>query len=71
LPLNSIPLVGTVFFLIYNGKATLRRPKYSADTSTTGIKAGPAFHARYFQLKNFDKITRNAFVETRAASYTA
>jgi hypothetical protein len=54
LPLNSIPLVGTVFFLVYNG-----------------IKAGPAFHARYFQLKNFDKTTREAFVETRKASYTA
>jgi hypothetical protein len=54
LPLNSIPLVGTAFFLIYNG-----------------IKAGPAFHARYFQLKNFDKTTRQAFVETRRASYTA
>jgi hypothetical protein len=54
LPLNSIPLVGTIFFLIYNG-----------------VKAGPTFHARYFQLKNFNKPTREAFVQTRKSSYTA
>ncbi|KAF8964105.1 hypothetical protein BDZ97DRAFT_1660920 [Flammula alnicola] len=36
-----------------------------------GIKAGPAFHARYFQLKSYDKITRHEFVEQRKGAYTA
>jgi len=54
LPLNSIPIVGTALFLLYNG-----------------AKAGPGFHARYFQLKNFDKTTRQSFVGSRRAAYTA
>ncbi|KAF9532409.1 hypothetical protein CPB83DRAFT_891137 [Crepidotus variabilis] len=54
LPLNSIPGVGTVLFLLYNG-----------------VKSGPGFHARYFQLKNFDKSTRDSFVQSRRGAYTA
>ncbi|UOH81068.1 hypothetical protein LQV05_003730 [Cryptococcus neoformans] len=52
LPLNFIPLIGTVFFLGYNG-----------------YKAGPGFHARYFQLKNFDKDRRQAFIKKRRGAY--
>ncbi|KIS02302.1 hypothetical protein L804_00563 [Cryptococcus deuterogattii 2001/935-1] len=52
LPLNFIPLVGTIFFLGYNG-----------------YKAGPGFHARYFQLKNFDKDRRQAFIKKRRGAY--
>ncbi|KAF8163084.1 hypothetical protein B0H34DRAFT_694074 [Crassisporium funariophilum] len=36
-----------------------------------GIKSGPGFHARYFQLKGFDSATREAFVEKRRGAYTA
>ncbi|KAF4615072.1 hypothetical protein D9613_002851 [Agrocybe pediades] len=36
-----------------------------------GVKAGPGFHARYFQLKNYDKTTRQSFVEARRGAYTA
>jgi uncharacterized protein involved in cysteine biosynthesis len=54
LPLNSIPAVGTVLFLLYNG-----------------TKAGPGYHARYFQLKGYDKRTREEFVEKRKGEYAA
>ncbi|ODN75482.1 hypothetical protein L202_06615 [Cryptococcus amylolentus CBS 6039] len=52
LPLNFIPVVGTVFFLGYNG-----------------YKAGPGYHARYFQLKNYSKEQRQAFVHKRRGAY--
>jgi uncharacterized protein involved in cysteine biosynthesis len=37
----------------------------------TGYKAGPSYHARYFQLKGFDKAHREAFVDSRRGQYTA
>jgi len=40
-------------------------------TISAGIKSGPGFHARYFQLKNFDRTRREAFVEARRGAYTA
>lgn len=36
-----------------------------------GHRAGPGWHARYFQLKGFDTAKRNAFVESHRAEYTA
>ncbi|WVF69993.1 hypothetical protein IAT40_004778 [Kwoniella sp. CBS 6097] len=54
LPLNLIPVVGTVFFLGYNG-----------------LKAGPGYHARYFQLKGYDKDKRQTFIKKRRGAYTA
>ncbi|TFK42803.1 hypothetical protein BDQ12DRAFT_597801 [Crucibulum laeve] len=60
LPLNSIPAVGTVLFLLYNG-----------TSHVISIKAGPGFHARYFQLKGLDAQSREAFVEKRKGAYTA
>ncbi|KAF8197407.1 hypothetical protein BJ912DRAFT_846356 [Pholiota molesta] len=36
-----------------------------------GIKAGPGFHARYFQLKNYDKRAREEYVGKRRGAYTA
>jgi hypothetical protein len=36
-----------------------------------GIKAGPNFHVRYFQLKGLNKSDRECFVERRKAAYTA
>ncbi|PPQ78179.1 hypothetical protein CVT25_015512 [Psilocybe cyanescens] len=36
-----------------------------------GIKAGPGFHSRYFQLKKYDSTTRQSFVESRKGAYTA
>jgi hypothetical protein len=53
LPLNFIPVVGTVLFVILQGR-----------------KAGPAAHARYFQLKKMSAHQREEFVEQRKAAYT-
>ena len=36
-----------------------------------GHRAGPGWHARYFQLKGFDNTKRVAFVESHRAEYTA
>ncbi|GAA5974166.1 hypothetical protein JCM21900_003385 [Sporobolomyces salmonicolor] len=36
-----------------------------------GLKAGPAAHARYFQLKQLDTSARKSFVEQRRGAYTA
>lgn len=38
---------------------------------TAGIKAGPGFHARYFQLKGLDKRGREIYVAKRRGAYTA
>jgi len=36
-----------------------------------GRRAGPAAHARYFQLKGWSASQRDAFVETNKAAYTS
>ncbi|KAG6833501.1 hypothetical protein H0H87_006073 [Tephrocybe sp. NHM501043] len=56
-PLNSIPVIGTILFFLYNG--------------ILGVKAGPTFHIRYFQLKGFDSLNRRSFCEKRRGAYTA
>ncbi|RXK35336.1 hypothetical protein M231_07408 [Tremella mesenterica] len=61
LPLNLIPVVGTAFFVGI---------QHGADTST-GFKAGPGYHARYFQLKGYDKEQRQSAVHRRRGGYTA
>lgn len=38
---------------------------------TAGYKAGPSCHARYFQLKGWDKSRRANFVQKRRGAYTA
>ncbi|KZP00706.1 hypothetical protein CALVIDRAFT_533037 [Calocera viscosa TUFC12733] len=53
IPLNLIPLVGTVFFILYNG-----------------VRGGPSWHERYFQLKRFDKEQRAEFVRKRRGAYS-
>lgn len=53
LPLNFIPVVGTVMFIILQGR-----------------KAGPAAHARYFQLKEMKSRQKEDFIEQRKAAYT-
>ena len=54
LPLNIIPVLGTVTFLFINGH-----------------RAGPGWHARYFQLKGWDSATRKGFVRAHRPEYTA
>ncbi|KAL0261883.1 hypothetical protein SLS55_003316 [Diplodia seriata] len=54
LPLNLIPVVGTVMFIILRGR-----------------KAGPAAHARYFQLKGMKSHQKEDFIEQRKAAYTS
>jgi hypothetical protein len=39
--------------------------------SYNGFKAGPGHHARYFQLKGYDKEKRQAVVHKRRGAYTA
>ena len=53
LPLNFIPVVGTVMFVTLQGK-----------------RAGPAAHARYFQLKEWDKAQRQKHIEEYRGAYT-
>lgn len=54
LPLNFIPVVGTVVFVLLQGK-----------------RNGPAAHARYYQLKQWSKSQREAFVEQNRGGYTS
>lgn len=54
LPLNAVPVVGTAFFLGFNG-----------------LKAGPGFHSRYFQLKGLSKEQRKETIQKRKGAYTA
>lgn len=53
LPLNFIPVVGTIMFVVLRGR-----------------KAGPAAHARYFQLKGMNSRQKEDFVEQRQPAYT-
>lgn len=69
LPLNFVPVVGTAFFLGYNGESA-RRCLHVSKELTAGLKAGPGYHARYFQLKGFDKEKRQAAISKRRGSYT-
>lgn len=71
LPLNFIPVVGTAFFLGYNG-ASKEAIIYINSVLTlvgTGYKSGPGYHARYFQLKGFNKEERDAFIKERRGAY--
>ena len=70
LPLNSVPAIGTIFFLFFNGE-TLFLWKEIKVQYHSGIKTGPAFHSRYFQLKNYDRPTRLALIESRKGAYAA
>jgi hypothetical protein len=54
LPLNIVPVLGTVTFLFVNGH-----------------RAGPGWHARYFQLKGWDAAQRNGFIRAHRPEYTA
>lgn len=53
LPLNFIPVVGTVMFVVLQGK-----------------RMGPIAHARYFQLKEWDRQKREEHVEKFRGPYT-
>ncbi|KAL9603555.1 MAG: hypothetical protein Q9219_001058 [cf. Caloplaca sp. 3 TL-2023] len=53
LPLNFIPVVGTVIFVLLQGK-----------------RAGPAAHARYFQLKQWNKGQQEKHIEQYRGAYT-
>ncbi|KAL8917358.1 MAG: hypothetical protein Q9208_007975 [Pyrenodesmia sp. 3 TL-2023] len=53
LPLNFIPVVGTVIFVLLQGK-----------------RAGPAAHARYFQLKQWNKSQQEKHIEQYRGAYT-
>lgn len=53
LPLNFIPVVGTVIFVLLQGKRT-----------------GPVAHARYFQLKRWNKDQQEKHIEQYRGAYT-
>ena len=53
LPLNFIPVVGTVMFVILQGR-----------------RAGPAAHARYFQLKGWNSSQKEKHIQEYQAPYT-
>lgn len=53
------------------GANPLNLIRVNCHTLLSGTKAGPLFHARYFQLKNYDNTTREEYVEKRRGAYTA
>ncbi|KAJ5281019.1 hypothetical protein N7478_006391 [Penicillium angulare] len=53
LPLNLIPVVGTVLYILVQGK-----------------RVGPGLHARYFQLKGWNSLEREEWVEKNRGAYT-
>jgi hypothetical protein len=53
LPLNLIPVVGTVLYIAVQGK-----------------RAGPALHARYFQLKGWNSQQQEEWVTKHRGAYT-
>jgi hypothetical protein len=36
-----------------------------------GMKAGPSYHQRYFQLKGYDKAKKAEVIKKRRGAYTA
>lgn len=54
LPLNFIPVVGTIMFVVLQGR-----------------RAGPAAHARYFQLKEWNSSQKQKHIEEYKAAYTS
>ena len=40
-------------------------------SSLVGMKAGPSYHDRYFQLKGFDGEKKKQFIQERRGAYTA
>lgn len=53
LPLNLIPVVGTLLYVALQGK-----------------RVGPSLHARYFQLKGWDKTQSDEWVKKYRGAYT-
>src|SRR5438046_2896425 len=68
LPLNFIPIVGTVLFIILQGAPNT---PYYRDILifVLGSEAGPNFHARYFQLKGWTSSQKDGFVQKHAGAY--
>ncbi|KAI5858160.1 hypothetical protein BZA05DRAFT_457104, partial [Tricharina praecox] len=53
LPLNFVPVVGTVIFLL----------------AQVGRAQGPTYHSRYFQLKSYTQSQKNTFIERNKPKY--
>ena len=43
----------------------------NGGSSLVGMKAGPSYHDRYFQLKGFDSEKKKQFIQERRGAYTA
>ncbi|KAJ9113952.1 hypothetical protein QFC19_000148 [Naganishia cerealis] len=82
LPLNFIPVVGTVFFLgTFRSSPFSRLAQRFIDifyecgidilVGYNGLKSGPSYHARYFQLKGWDAQKRREVIKKRRGAYTA
>lgn len=70
LPLNFIPVVGTVMFIILQGKVPFLTATHNLLTSYIGRRNGPSAHNRYFQLKKWTGAEKEEFIEERKAEYT-
>ncbi|CAA7267987.1 unnamed protein product [Cyclocybe aegerita] len=70
-PLNRFSKEGIVRYIVSLPLNSIPGVGTALFLLYNGIKSGPTFHARYFQLKNLDKSTREAFVEKRRGAYTA
>ncbi|POR32547.1 Outer spore wall protein RRT8 [Tolypocladium paradoxum] len=74
LPLNFIPVVGTVMFIFFQGEHHLLPSRLGVCyilTDVSGRNRGKLVHGRYFQLKKWSSSQRSAWLEKHAGPYTA
>jgi hypothetical protein len=64
---DSLVLVLQWFAPCFNGMPSVK----GTDVVGAGMKAGPNFHARYFQLKGLGPSAQGEFVQRRKGAYTA
>jgi hypothetical protein len=69
-PLNFIPVVGTIFFLGLNGMFVVRIAHKVAHIPLLGVRFGPGYHSRYFQLKKWSEAQRKQHVSQHRNAYT-
>jgi hypothetical protein len=70
IPLNFIPVVGTIFFLGFNGTFTVNTAPHVTYIPLLGAKSGPGYHSRYFQLKKWSEEQSKQHVAQHRGAYT-
>lgn len=70
LPLNFIPVVGTVIFVLLQGR-TRGNSVHTRVSYSLGFGKGTADMWQYFQLKNWSKSQQQEWLKENTAPYTA